>query len=92
MINLPDGSAVLDYLGDAGSGISEATAERCVRRATALVRAHTSGRGFSPRGDAVASDLSKVILMSAGRALTNPAYLLSTGEEPITAGPEGHSE
>ncbi|GAB3443291.1 hypothetical protein GCM10027517_21590 [Phycicoccus ginsengisoli] len=74
MIELPDGAAVLQHLGDAAAGISPEAADRCVRRATALAWAHTRGRGFSSSGEAVAEDIAAVIVRCAARALTNPAY------------------
>ncbi len=85
--SLPDGSAVLRHLGDESAGVSLEAAERCVRRATALARAHTNGRGFSARGDVVASDLAEVIVRSAARALLNPAYPLRYSEEPFAGRP-----
>ena len=85
--NVPDGWAVLRHLGDAGADVSLEVAERCVRRATALARAHTNGRGFSAGGDVVASDLADVIVRSAARALLNPAYPLRFAEEPFTGRP-----
>lgn len=87
MIGLPDGAAVLRHLGDAGSGISPEAAERCVRRATALAWAHTRGRGFSPGRDAVAEDIAAVIVRSAARALTNPAYPVRLDEGTLSGRP-----
>lgn len=86
MVRVPDGADVLRHLGDLGVDISPETAERCVRRATALARAHTRGRGFSPRGDAVAADLAEVIVRCAARALTNPAHSLrpTRGSSAVT--------
>ena len=85
--NVPDGSAVLQHLGEESAGVSLEAAERCVRRATALARAHTNGRGFSARGDVVASELAELIVRSAARALLNPAYPLRFSEEPFTGRP-----
>ena len=78
---------MLRHLGEESAGVSLEAAERCVRRATVLARAHTNGRGFSARGDVVASELAEVIVRSAARALLNPAYPLRFSEEPFTGRP-----
>jgi hypothetical protein len=87
VIGVPDGAAVLRYLGDAGSGISPEAADRCVRRAAALAWAHTRGRGFSTGADAVAEDIAAVIVRSAARALTNPAYPVRLDEGTLSGRP-----